>query len=109
MKRLLIIAMLLLGVTGLSAQEFEHNFADQTLRIDYTFMGNANEQFIGLHDLSVSNNWWGRRINLTTVPLAGNGDLTLYDATTGEAIYKTSFSSLFQEWLTTVYNPHAYA
>lgn len=101
MKRLLIIAMLFLGVTSLSAQDFEHNFLDQTLRIDYTFIGNAKEQFVGLHSLSVSNNWWGRRINLTTVPLEGNGDLTLYDATTGEAIYKTSFSSLFQEWITT--------
>ena len=101
MKRLLIIAMLLLGVGSLSAQEFEHNFADQTLRIDYTFIGNAKEQFVGLHSLSVSNNWWGRRINLTTVPLKGNGDLTLYDAESGAVIYKTSFSSLFQEWITT--------
>ena len=101
MKRVLIIAALILSTAGLSAQEFEHNFADKTLRIDYTFMGNANEQFVGLHSLSSSDNWWGRRINLTTVPLEGNGDLTLYDAATNKVIYKTSFSSLFQEWITT--------
>lgn len=101
MKRLLIIAALVLGITSLSAQDFEHKFADKTLRIDYTFMGNASEQFVALHGLEMTDNWWGRRINLTTVPLAGNGDLTLYDAVTGDVIYKTSFSSLFQEWITT--------
>lgn len=101
MKRLLIIALLVMSIASLSAQEFINNFADRTLRIDYTFVGNAKEQFIGLHSLSATDNWWGRRVNLTTVPLKGNGDLTLYDAVSGEAIYKTSFSSLFQEWITT--------
>ena len=91
----------LIATLTASAQDFETRFEDTTLRLDYTFMGNAHEQYIAIADLSSSPNWWGRRINLTEVPLKGNGDLTLRDAATNEVIYMTSFSSLFQEWITT--------
>lgn len=64
-------------------------------------MGNANEQYVALRDMSYTDNWYGRRVNLKSVPLKGNGDLTLRDSQSGEVIYMTSFSSLFQEWITT--------
>ena len=102
MKRLLLFTLsLLISVASLSAQCFDNSFVDRTLRIDYTFAGNSTEQYIALRDLSSSEGWWGRRVNLSEVPLKGNGDLTLFDEATGEVIYKTSFSSLFQEWITT--------
>lgn len=101
MRRLFLVAVAIISSTALFAQSFETNFHDATIRIDYTFAGNANEQFVALRDLSSTEGWWGRRINLATVPLKGNGDLTLYDAESQEVIYKTSFSSLFQEWITT--------
>ncbi len=102
MKRIALLAFsLLVTLTTLSAQTFEEYFTDQTLRIDYTFSGNSTEQYVALRELSSTDGWWGRRVNLDDVPLEGNGDLTLYDAATGRVIYKTSFSSLFQEWITT--------
>lgn len=101
MKRLLLFTIMLLGITPLYADGFDSHFDDRTLRIDYTFAGNATTQFIALRNLSATDNWWGRRVNLNEVPLKGNGDLTLYDAKSNEVIYKTSFSSLFQEWITT--------
>lgn len=91
----------IISSTTLFAQSFTDNFDDATLRIDYTFAGNATEQFVALRGMSSTADWWGRRINLASVPLRGNGDLTLYDTESGEVIYKTSFSSLFQEWITT--------
>lgn len=101
MRRLLLIALAIATTTGLFAQDFNTYFNDATLRIDYTFSGNANEQYVALRELASTDGWYGRRVNLDEVPLAGNGDLTLYDATTNEVIFKTSFSSLFQEWITT--------
>ena len=101
MRRFLTFIVALIATTTLSAQQFDAHFNDATLRLDYTFMGNATEQYIALSDISATENWWGRRINLNSVPLKGNGDLTLTDKESGEVIYKTSFSSLFQEWLTT--------
>ena len=101
MRRFLTFIVALIATTTLSAQQFDAHFNDATLRLDYTFMGNASEQYIALSDISATENWWGRRINLNSVPLKGNGDLTLTDKESGEVIYKTSFSSLFQEWITT--------
>lgn len=101
MRKLFTLALLFVGIATASAQSFEDNFEDRTLRIDYTFIGNSQEQHVALREMSKSDNWWGRRVNLDEVPLKGNGDLTLYNATTKEVIYKTSFSSLFQEWITT--------
>ena len=101
MRRLISLAVALLASFAVNAQDFDTNFNDATLRIDYTLLGNASEQHVALRDMSSTDNWWGRRVNLDNVPLAGNGDLTLYDAETREVLYKTSFSSLFQEWITT--------
>ena len=101
MRRFICFAVALLATFAVNAQDFDTNFNDATLRIDYTLLGNASEQHVALRDMSSTDNWWGRRVNLDNVPLAGNGDLTLYDAETREVLYKTSFSSLFQEWITT--------
>ena len=102
MKRLILSAVAIFAaLASLSAQTFETNFTDNTLRIDYTFAGNSSEQYIALRELSATEGWWGRRVNLSNVPLEGNGDLTLYDVESGAVLYKTSFSSLFQEWITT--------
>lgn len=102
MRRLLILSIVALASVAMaSAQTFEDYFMDKTLRIDYTFAGNSTEQYVALRELSSTDGWWGRRVNLDNVPLKGNGDLTLYDAESGKVVYKTSFSSLFQEWITT--------
>ena len=101
MRRFLLALVAISLSSSLHAQDFDDIFADGTLRIDYTFMGNAHEQHVALRDMSYTPNWYGRRINLDNVPLKGNGDLTLRDSKSGKVIYMTSFSSLFQEWITT--------
>ena len=101
MKKILLCVIAVLAVSALQAQDFDASFSDNTLRLDYTFAGNAHEQYVALGDMSETPGWWGRRINLDSTPLEGNGDLTLTDAQTNRVIYKTSFSSLFQEWITT--------
>ncbi len=101
MRRLLLTILALTLTSSLYARGFHDQFKDGTLRIDYTFMGNAFEQHVALREMSYTDNWYGRRINLNNVPLKGNGDLTLRDCKSGEVIYMTSFSSLFQEWITT--------
>ena len=101
MRKFIVLFVALVATSMAFAQDFDAKFEDATLRLDYTFMGNATEQHIAIAELSSSPNWYGRRINLDNVPLMGNGDLTLYDSATNEVIYKTSFSSLFQEWITT--------
>lgn len=81
------------------AQNFDDYFIDKTLRLDYIFMGNADKQDICLDELSSLPQWAGRHTHLSELPLAGNGEITMKDKATGKVIYRTSFSSLFQEWL----------
>ena len=83
-----------------SAQRFDDYFCNQTLRLDYTFSGNAERQDIYVDKLNVSPLWYGKRQRLAEIPVEGNGQITVKDHRTGRVIYKNSFSTLFQEWLT---------
>ena len=62
------------------------------------FTGNATKQEI-CWELSSLPKWAGRKHHLAELPLAGNGEITMKDKATGKTIYRTSFSSLFQEWV----------
>lgn len=80
------------------AQNFEDWFEDRTLRVDYIFAGDSVHQELFLDELCSVPSWAGRRRNLDSLYLQGNGQVIMQDIATGQIIYKTSFSSLFQEW-----------
>lgn len=101
MKKHLLSLMCLFVTLSLQAQAFSDYFADKTLRIDYIFTGNAAKQEICLDGLSSLPSWAGRKQHLSELPLQGNGQIVMRDKASGTIIYKTSFSSLFQEWLET--------
>lgn len=91
----------LICMSTLAAQDFEEFFENKTLRIDYIFSGDATRQHIFLDALSQTPLWAGRKHHLAELPLAGNGEITMKDLHSGQTIYRTSFSSLFQEWQST--------
>ena len=97
--------ILLLTVGTLAAQDFSQYFTDKTLRVDYFFTGNAERQEIWVDELSVLPGWSGRKHNLAQLPLTGYGQITVRDLEKGTVIYRTSFSTLFQEWLETAKIP----
>lgn len=99
MKRTLVLLCTLLATLSLAAQDFESYFTNRTLRTDLIFSGDASTQHVTLRGLHSWEGWSGRRHNLGQVPLRGDGELRLTDVATGEVIYRTTFSSLFQEWL----------
>ena len=70
----------------------------RTLRIDYVFSGNSRETFIAVDELRSLEGWAGRRQHLAELPLRGNGCLTIRSASDSSTLYRTSFSTLFQEW-----------
>ena len=96
-----IVAWLFLTSIAIHAQQFDEFFKEQTLRIDYVFEGNDHEQRIALDELSVMPGWAGRRQHLAEMPLKSHGQVIMRDKATGQVIYTTSFSSLFQEWTAT--------
>lgn len=96
-KMILMLLCLTCGVAN--AQRFEDYFVGKTLRIDYNFSGNNREQSISVDQLNVSPQWYGKTNNLASLPVEGNGQITVRDHKTQKVIYKNSFSTLFQEWL----------
>lgn len=97
-------SLFLLGIFvafSLHAQVFTDYFTDKSLRIDYIFNGNASKQEICVEELSSLPHWAGRKHHLSELPLQGNGQIIMKDIASNKIIYKTSFSSLFQEWLET--------
>lgn len=94
-----ITSMLLAFAMNAAAQDFNTYFTDRTLRIDYNFSGNAKEQHIAVDELKLSPRWYGKRKRLAELPMEGNGQISVKDHKTGDTIYRNSFSTLFQEWL----------
>ena len=100
MKRHLLAAICIgLSAFAGQAQNFDDYFVNKTIRADYIFSGNSEAQAICLDELSSLPQWAGRRHHLSELPLAGNGEIEMKDKASGKIIYRTSFSSLFQEWI----------
>lgn len=95
MKRFFFVLAFVLGISFAAAG------FDRTLRVDYIFTGNASQAAVSLSRMSSTQGWYGRSVNMDTVPVRGNGQIRMTDATTGKTLYLNSFSTLFQEWQAT--------
>lgn len=83
------------------AVPFDSIFNGRTLRLDYTLAGNDTDRSLSLQRQMTMPGWAGRRYHLAELPLEGDAQLTMTDAATGDTIYRTSFSTLYHEWLST--------
>lgn len=103
LTRIISLLTLTMAMLAVNAQpvEFDTYFSDATLRLHYSFAGDAQHQEIYLERLSRLPRWYGRRHRLDQEPLAGDGTIVVRDAAGGNVIYRHTFSSLFQEWLAT--------
>ncbi|SDL53462.1 M64 family metallopeptidase [Segatella bryantii] len=99
MRKVILFILFALTGTTIEAQNFNDFFTDNTLRIDYTFAGNKQEQHIAVDQLNAIPKWYGKRQHLSELPVEGNGQITVRTHSTGKVIYRNSFSTLFQEWL----------
>ena len=97
-KVLLSIITLLLALPGFAARDFDQDFENATLRLDYVFCGDNAHQAIYFQQALKTSVWAGRRHNLSAPLLEGNGQIRVLDPETGECLYANSFSTLFQEW-----------
>ena len=99
MRKIVLLLLVMGCCLPMQAQRFDDYFIDKTLRIDYNFAGDVHQQEIAVDQLNVSPRWYGKRQRLTELPVEGNGQITVRAHRTGQVIYRHSFSTLFQEWL----------
>ncbi len=96
--KLTFLLLFLFAHARVEAQEFNDFFENRTLRIDYTFSGDATHQVIASDQLNVAPGWFGKRTRLAELPVEGNGQIAVRSRKTGRIVYRNSFSTLFQEW-----------
>lgn len=76
-------------------------YENATLRLDYVLAGTSENQSIFLDRMKTYDGWYGRRRNMESLPLRGNGIITITDYTGRDTLYRSGFSTLFQEWQST--------
>lgn len=86
---------------AITGKEFDRHFNDSTLRVDYVFGGGPGGNSVLLSQMSKTAGWYGKRHHLAELLLAGNGNIIVRDVVSGDTLYRQSFSSLFQEWIST--------
>ena len=100
LKTIVLVLFVFLLPTNTQAQQFDDYFDDATLRIDYTFSGDIKSTHIYLDKLNRIPRWYGKRERLAEVPMEGNGQIVVKSRKNQNVIYRNSFSTLYQEWLT---------
>lgn len=98
MKYLFISLLLIFQCVASLAQGLDFS---RTLRVDYAFSGTDKTADISLIEMQETGPWAGRRANMDTLLLKGNGRITMRTVSSDEVLYVNSFSTLFQEWQTT--------
>lgn len=96
---LAVASLLLAG--NVAASDFDDWFEDKTLRIDFVFSGNSDDNYISVDGLTSFDNWYGRRDNMLDCGPSGNAYVLVKDRETNRCLYKFPFSSLMQEWVLT--------
>ena len=84
-----------------AARPLDERLSEATLRLDYIFSGTDKTCEIAVDELSRLEGWAGRRTHMAEVPLRGNGQVCMTAASSGDTLYRMSFSTLFQEWQAT--------
>ncbi len=84
-----------------AAPAFDRYFVDQTMRVDYVHVGNAQAEEVTLDRVWVQGTWAGPLDNLVDPFDLGRYSVKIYDAAGGELIFSRGFDSYFGEYRTT--------
>lgn len=104
MKKIILTLLQIILTIGVvnGRDAFQQNFSDSTLRMDYIFGGtNRSGMQALLSRQSKYAGWAGRRQHLDRLPYKALGVISMIDPLTGDTLYRHSFSTLFQEWIST--------
>lgn len=101
MRRIITAVLGLCVELSAGAQDFDAHFTGGTLRLNYVFCGDSQNQSIYFREAVKTGPWAGRRHNLGAPALRGDGQVRVLEEGTGTVLYANSFASLFQEWQST--------
>jgi hypothetical protein len=100
MKKFLFV-LFLFAINLFSQQNFDKNFFNKALRIDFFQNGDKTTEMITFDKLIEEPIWSGSKNYLVDKLNYGNYLMKIIDESSSELIYSRGFSTLFQEWQTT--------
>ena len=98
MKKIVLFLSITISVFAQNNMKFEDYFADETLRIDYFHIGDANSEMITIDKLYQYGSWAGSLTNLIDKFNNGKYYLKIYDYNSGNLIYSKGFNTFFGEY-----------
>jgi len=96
-----ISAFLAVSALAQDSPEFDEYFIDQTMRVDYHHMGDAEDESISLHSIYRQGVWAGSTTHLLDTFNQGRYYVKVYDDSSGRLIFSKGFDSIFGEYKTT--------
>lgn len=103
-KMLFILSGILLIMTSTilsnSLDKFNKYFLDETMRVDYFHIGDANSEIITLDQVYRYGTWAGSRVNLIDEFNNGRYYAHIYDAESNELLFTKGYDSYFGEYQT---------
>lgn len=106
-----ILFFLLVAVISdscVSQTDFEKYFTNQSMRVDFFFYGNADSEEIQLDKITKEPFWGGTKTNMISSLDYGEYKFELIDLKSDQMIFSKGFSTLFEEWQTTLEADTAY-
>ena len=94
--------ILLFFIISLSfSQNYDRNFTQATMRVDYYHVGTKGQEHITLDKVYEENAWPGSKVNLLDMLNLGDCFIKVCDLQTNELLYSRGYSTVFGEWQTT--------
>ncbi len=97
----MFVAVVTISSNAVSAADFDTDFRDETLRVDYFHTGNSDEEIISVDQMWRQGTWAGSRTRLVDELNLGRYYAKAFDAATGELLWSRGFDSYYGEWKTT--------
>ena len=101
MKLLVLFFTLLATISVYSQVVYDTYFNSETMRYDFLFGGNINEEKVFFQEIKKEGKWAGSRKNLVDVMNYGNFRYRIFDEKSDSLLFSRGFSTLFDEWQTT--------
>ena len=102
MRYILFFLILFISQSCITKTNFEKYFQDQSMRVDFNFIGNADNEEIKLVKITKEPFWGGSKVNLYDKLEYGEYKFEIIDLKSKELIYSKGFCTLFEEWQTTL-------
>ena len=101
LKFTVFLLLVIIAFQGYGQIDFDQYFTNETMRVDFIFAGDAENEHVYLDGIKKEPFWGGTKAQLISPLDYGEYKLEVFDLTSNKMIYKSGFCTLFEEWQTT--------